>query len=305
MTKHMLSMGDLSSSEVEAVLNAAEQRKFTRVLADKGAALIFEHPSARTRNAAEMAVFTLGGHPLTIRGEEIGIDHRESAEDVALTLSGYHALIGARVAHHATLTRMAAAIDAAHRDVPVINLLSDAEHPSQILADLLTMRQHFGDLNGLVVSFIGDANNVACSLAIGCALVGATFRIACPEGISFSAEDLERFATLGVAVAVTHDPLEAASSADVLYTDVWVSMGEESEAVEKRAAFSQFTIDEAMLERATKQAVVMHCLPAHRGEEVTQSVIDGPRSLIWPQAKNRMFALRGLILTLMESGSEK
>ncbi|HUY05800.1 MAG TPA: ornithine carbamoyltransferase [Acidimicrobiales bacterium] len=299
MNRHVLSMRDLSRGDITRALDAAERTDLQKVMAGNGAALIFEHPSTRTRNAAEMAIFGLGGHPLTIRGEEIGIDTRESAEDVAMTLSGYHSLIGARVARHSTLQRMADAIDHAGRDVPIVNLLSDFEHPSQALADLLTMRQHFGGLEGLTVSFIGDANNVARSLAIGCLTMGAKFRLGSPVGVDFSKEDHEQFAKVGGEVIVFHDPVAAATDADVLYSDVWVSMGEEREAQAKRAAFLEFTIDDALLSRASTRAVVMHCLPAHRGEEVSASVIDGPRSLTWPQAINRMHSMRGLIFTML------
>lgn len=304
MIRHFLSMGDLTNEDLEIVLDASERPGLSRILTDRGAALIFEHPSTRTRNAAEMAVFVLGGHPLTMRGEEIGIDTRESAEDVALTLSGYHALIGARVARHATLERMAGAIDAAGLKVPVINLLSDLEHPSQALADLLTMRQHFGYLKRLTVSFIGDANNVARSLAIGCALVGANFRLGSPAGIEFSRKDHELVASFGGEIVQSHDPVEVAEGADVLYGDVWVSMGEEADAKTKRAAFADFTIDERLLSHATERAIVMHCLPAHRGEEITAEVIDGPRSKVWHQAINRTHTLRGLIYTLL-SGQDR
>ena len=305
MNRHLLSIADLSTDDITSVLNAAEDPELERVMTGKGCALIFEHPSTRTRNAAEMAVYGLGGHPVTIRGEEIGIDSRESAEDIAMTLSCYHSMIGARVARHSTLSRMAAAIDSSGRDVAVVNLLSDLEHPSQALADLLTMRQHFGALDGLTVSFIGDANNVARSLALGCSLMGAIFRLGSPPGIDFTEDDYAQFKSLGGEVTVFHDPVAAASGADVLYADVWVSMGEEHEARNKRVAFTAFTIDDALLGSANAEAIVMHCLPAHRGEEVTASVIDGPRSMIWPQATNRMLSLRGLIFSILSGGRDR
>lgn len=302
MSGHVLSMTDLSRDDITQVLDSAEDPDLERVMKGKGCALIFEHPSARSRNAAEMAVYGLGGHPLTIRGEEIGIDSRESAEDVAMTLSCYHSMIGARVARHSTLTRMAGALDRAGREVPVVNLLSDLEHPSQALADLLTMRQHFGVLKGLTVSFIGDANNVARSLALGCSLMGASFRLGSPSGVDFTEDDYAQFKSLGGEVAVFHDPAVAAADADVLYSDVWVSMGEELETRAKREAFAAFTIDDELLGKASARAIVMHCLPAHRGQEVSASVIDGPRSMIWSQATNRMHSLRGLIFTIFVNG---
>ena len=302
MNRHVLSMTDLSSDDITNVLNAAEKPDLDKLMTGRGCALIFEHPSLRTRNAAEMAVFSLGGHPLTIKGEEIGIDARESAEDIAMTLSSYHAMIGARVARHSTLSRMAGAIDRSGRDVAVVNLLSDLEHPSQTLADLLTMRQHFGVLKGLTVSFIGDANNVARSLALGCSLMGASFRLGSPAGVDFTEDDYAKFKSLGGEVAVYHDPITAAAGSDVLYSDVWISMGAEGETKATREAFAAFTIDDALLGKASARAIVMHCLPAHRGEEVSASVIDGPRSLIWPQATNRMHSLRGLMFMMLVNG---
>lgn len=297
--RHVLSMSDLSGDDVVSILNSSERHDLPQLLKGRGAAMIFEHPSLRTRNASEMAVFALGGLPLTIRGEEIGIDHRESAEDIAMTLSGYHALIGGRVGDHSILSRMATRIDEAGRAVPVINLLSDVEHPTQALADLLTIRQHFGRIEGLTVAFIGDANNVARSLALGCALSGAAFRLASPEGVSLSEDDISLVRQLGGEISQGHDAQIAATGADVLYSDVWVSMGEEHQGDTKRETFANFTIDDDLLSSASDSAVVMHCLPAHRGEEVSASVIDGPRSLIWPQAENRMHSIRGLIYHLL------
>lgn len=298
-------MTDLTRDDITDVLDAAEQPELEKVMTGKGCALIFEHPSARTRNAAEMAVYRLGGHALTIRGDEIGIDTRESAEDIALTLSGYHSIIGARVARHSTLLRMAQAIDRSGRKVPVVNLLSDQEHPSQALADLLTMRQHFGALAGLIVTFIGDANNVARSLALGCSLTGASFRLGTPAGVDFTPADYAIFKSIDADVRVLHDPIAAAEDADVLYTDVWVSMGQEDEARVKRDSFRAFTIDDSLLERASQRAIVMHCLPAHRGEEVSAEVIDGARSVVWQQATNRMHSLQGLLFLLQRNGSRQ
>jgi ornithine carbamoyltransferase len=249
-----------------------------------------------------MAVAALGGHPVAIRGDEVGLDRRESTEDVARTLACYHATIGARVAQHATLERMAAALDQSGVDVPVINLLSDREHPSQTLADLLTIRQHFGGLKGRTVAFIGDGNNVCRSLALGCALVGAEMRVASPEGFALGVGDVDDVERLGGSLQLVADPADAAVGADVLYTDVWVSMGEEEEAARKRAIFSSYTIDERLVSVAAPDAIVLHCLPAHRGEEVAASVIDGPRSRIWAQAENRMHSIRGLLLFLFGSG---
>lgn len=295
---HVLTMEDLTPSDVTAVLDLAEATALEPALAGKGAALVFEHPSARTRNAAEMAVVQLGGHPLTIRGEEVGLDTRESTEDVARTLACYHALIGARVSRHRTLERMAATLDAAGVSVPVVNLLSDFEHPSQALADLLTIRQRLGGLEGVLVAFVGDANNVCRSLAKACALTGARVAVASPPGFTLGEDDVAAVEALGGSVRLAGSAAEAAEGADVLYTDVWVSMGEEAVAAQKRAAFAGFSIDESLLARAAPGALVLHCLPAHRGEEVSAAAIDGPASAVWQQAANRMHALRGLFALL-------
>ena len=231
----VLRVADLGPDGLATALALAEAERLTPVLAGKGVALVFEHPSARTRNAAEMAVVQLGGHPVTIRGEEVGLDRRESAEDVARTLACFHAVIAARVARHGTLERMAGALDPSGR-VAVVNLLSDLEHPTQALADLLTIRQAFGSLEGRTVAYVGDGNNVCRSLVDACALSGAPVRVAAPAGYQLSGDDLDRAGRLGGDVAQVEDPAEAVAGADVVYTDVWVSMGEEAEAEARRAA---------------------------------------------------------------------
>ncbi|HEY5273988.1 MAG TPA: ornithine carbamoyltransferase [Acidimicrobiales bacterium] len=295
-----LQISDLSGGGLADVLELAKAPNGGRPLAGRGAALVFEHPSARTRNATEMAVAELGGHPVTIRGEEVGFDRRESVEDVARTLGCYHAAILARVAAHSTLERMSAALRGSGAAVPVVNLLSDLEHPTQALADLLTIDQCLGGLAGVAVAFIGDSNNVARSLGDALALTGASLRVASPSGFSFDAADVARVAALGGELVLCGSAEEAASDADVLYTDVWISMGEESQAAEKRKAFAPFTIDSAMLARAKREAIVMHCLPAHRGEEITAEVLDGPQSRIWLQAENRLHSIRGLLEYLFD-----
>ncbi len=297
--RHLLRVDDLSALEVAEVLDLSEAPALGPLLAGRGVALVFEHPSARTRNAAELAVVQLGGHPVAIRGEEVGFDTRESTEDVARTLGCYHALIGARVARHATLERMAAALDEAGVAVPVLNLLSDAEHPSQAFADLLTIRQRLGRIDGRKVAYIGDANNVCRSLAKACALSGAAFRVASPAGYGLGDGDVAALRSLGGTIECFEDPRAAADGADVLYTDVWVSMGEEAVANEKRRAFAGFSIDEALLALTAPGAMVLHCLPAHRGEEVSAGVLDGPQSAVWQQAANRMHALRGMCAFLL------
>ncbi len=295
-TRHVLDVDDLSCADLRAVLDLADAPAAAAgpVLGGKGVALVFERPSARTRNASEMAVVALGGHPITIRGEEIGIDRRETAEDVARTLACFHGVICARVTDHGTLARMAAALDAAGVGVPVVNLLSDRAHPCQALADVLTLRQRFGDLAGRTVAYVGDANNVWRSLAIACAMTGIRLRTAAPEGYGPDPDDVALVVEAGGELELTSEPAEAVAGADAVYTDVWVSMGQEDEATQRRQAFAGFTVDADLLAVAPG-ALVMHCLPAHRGEEIAADVLEGPRSVVWQQAANRMHAMRGLL----------
>jgi ornithine carbamoyltransferase len=312
VTRHFLEVDDLSCDELDQVLAlaAAPAERTAPVLAGRGAALVFEKPSARTRSSTELAVVALGGHPVYVQGFELGIDSREQAEYVARTLACYHAAICARVEDHDVLVRMAAALDDAAGDgrpggsaVPVVNLLSDRAHPCQALADLLTLRQIFGDLGGRTLAYVGDANNMWSSLALATAMAGMHLRTAAPDGYGPDDDELERVARLGGDVEVTEDPAEAVSGADVVYTDVWTSMGQEAEAEVRRTAFSGFTVDEELLVRAAPEAVVLHCLPAHRGEEISAAVLDGPRSRVWQQATNRMHAMRGLLAWLLGPGA--
>jgi ornithine carbamoyltransferase len=291
--RHFLEVDDLSSDELSAVLGLAELQPAPQVLSGRGVALLFEKPSARTRNSGEMATFQLGGHPVAIRNEEVGLDERETVEDVALTLGQYHAAIGARVFDHKVLERLAAA-----SPVPVINLLSDLAHPCQALADLLTLRQHFGDLTGHTVAWIGDGNNVCRSLLLGASLSGLSVRVASPPGYEADPAAVGVARDRGATVVLTNDPSTAVEGVDAVCTDVWTSMGQEEEASDRRAAFARYTVDERLMSQAASDAVFLHCLPAHRGEEVTAGVIDGPHSLVWSQARNRMHAFRGLLLWL-------
>lgn len=296
--RDLLEVDDLSAAELVAVLDAAERADPAPVLAGRGVALVFEKPSNRTRNATEMAVVQLGGHPTAIRGEEVGFDVRETAEDVARTLACYHAAIGARVYDHRLLERMAGAVD-----VPVVNLLSDDAHPLQALADLLTLRQHLTGLDGRSLAWVGDFTNVARSLAIGATMAGMEVRVVAPPGYGPEPRDMDRLAALGAAPMVTARPAEGVAGADVVVTDVWTSMGQEDEAVTRRQAFEGFTVDDELLDRAAPGAAFLHCLPVHRGEEVTASVVDGPRSLVWAEAENRMHVARGLLLWLFEEAA--
>jgi ornithine carbamoyltransferase len=297
VTRHLLDADTLTAAEVDEILRLAVLPPVAlgRPLAERGAALVFEKPSARTRNSTEMAVVDLGGHPVYIQAAEVGIDTRESAEDVARTLACYHGVICARVMSHGTLVRMAAALEGAGVGVPVVNLLSDLAHPCQAIADVLTVAQVFGTARGRTLAFVGDANNVWRSLAAVGILSGMDMRVAAPEGYGPGPADLAALERLGGSVLVTADPAEAADGADVLYTDVWTSMGQEEEAEARRAAFAGFTVDEALLASARSEAVVLHCLPAHRGDEIAAAVIDGARSRVWQQAANRLPAARAVL----------
>jgi ornithine carbamoyltransferase len=294
MTRHLLEIDDLSAGELVEVLDLAEHANPRRALEGRGVALVFEKPSLRTRNSTEMAVVQLGGHPLSLQAAEVGLGTRETPEDVARTLDRYHAVICARVFEHAKLEQMAAV-----SRVPVVNLLSDQSHPLQALADLLTIRQHFGSLTGRAVAYVGDANNVSRSLAIASARAGMTFRFGCPPGYGPSDVELDLVRGLGGAVSVHDRPVDAVDGADVVYTDVWASMGKEDEADARRRAFEGFTVDAALLEAASPTGIFLHCLPAHRGEEVSNDAIEGERSRVWQQAENRMHTARGALLFLL------
>jgi ornithine carbamoyltransferase len=292
--RHLLEIDDLSPVELAQVLDLSELADPPQTLRGQGAALIFEKPSNRTRNATEMAVVALGGHPITIGADEIGMGVRETVEDVTRVLAGFHRVVGARVFDHTTLEAMAR-VDA----VPIVNLLSDRSHPCQALADLLTLRQHWGSLTGHSLAWVGDGNNVARSLTLACALAGIDVRLACPAGHQLDPVTIDGARSRGIQVTQTTDPAEAVAGVDVVATDVWVSMGQESEQHQREDAFNGYTVDDAMMGRARPDAVFLHCLPAHRGLEVTASVLDGPQSLVWQQATNRMHVARGLLLWLL------
>ncbi|MDQ6781910.1 MAG: ornithine carbamoyltransferase [Actinomycetota bacterium] len=291
--RHLLDVDDLDRSELADILALGEAADPPQVLAGRGVALIFEKPSNRTRNATEMAVFSLGGHPVSIQGSEIGLGDREPVEDVVRVLSQYHAVVGGRVNDHSVLRAMAA-LDV----VPIVNLLSDVAHPCQALADLLTLRQAWGSFEGRRVAWVGDGNNVARSLTVAAALSGIDVSLACPPGHGLDPVTVVGARARGIDVRVTAEPTEAVAGADAVCTDVWVSMGQEAECTERVKAFSGYQVDDALMAAAAPAAVFLHCLPAHRGLEVAASVIDGPASVVWAQAANRMHAARGLLLWL-------
>ena len=288
--RHFLEIDDLEVEELQLVLQLSVATKPPRVLDGQGVALIFEKPSGRTRNSMEMAVVQLGGHPMYIKPDELGIDSRETAEDVVRVMAGYHKILAARVFDHGRLERMAAA-----NAMPIVNLLSDLAHPMQALADLLTIEQEIGLAKVGKVAYVGDANNVWRSLALGCSMLGIETSVASPVGHKPNELDLDRVLSSGGSVQVTDDPREAVEGADVVYTDVWTSMGQEAEKLQRLDAFSRFTVDASLMEVASASSIFMHCLPAHRGEEVTDEVIESPQSRVFLQAHNRMHSARGLL----------
>jgi ornithine carbamoyltransferase len=295
--RHVLEVDDLTSAEVAQVLSLAADPGRPQVLAGRSVGLYFEKPSLRTRHSCEVAVAELGGHPLTFRADEVGTGSREPLTDIARVLSGYHALLGGRVYDHGVLEALRST-----SAVPVVNLLSDVGHPCQALADLLTMQEEWGELAGRTVAWVGDYNNVARSLCLGAARTGMVVRIASPPGYGPTEVDVERLLAAGLATApvVTTKPAEAAEGADAVHTDVWASMGHEAEAEARRRAFEGFTVDDEVMAAAGPKAVFLHCLPAHRGEEVAASVVDGDQSRVFPQAHNRLHAFRGLLRFLLE-----
>jgi len=299
--RDFLSVSDLSREELFRVLDRAsvlkdelkrgEQRS---ELAGKAVALLFQKPSLRTRVSFEQGVRQLGGHAIYLSPPEVGLGERESVPDVARVLSRYVDCIVARTYSHRHLEVMAR-----YASVPIVNALSDMSHPCQLLADLLTIREKRDSLAGQVVAYIGDGNNVAHSLILGAAKVGIQLRIACPEGyepvkgfVERSSRDRE---ATGGTLSIVRRPAEAAEGADVLYTDVWTSMGQEGESKARREAFRGYCVDEGLLKLAKPEAIVMHDLPAHRGDEITEEVLDGPQSVVFDQAENRLHGQKGLL----------
>jgi ornithine carbamoyltransferase len=301
--RHFIDLLDISPDEVgqlfeeAARLKAAHRRKEpTPLLLGQVLGLIFEKPSLRTRVSFQAAMAQLGGASLFLSGKEVGLGTRESLADFARTLSEYVDGVVLRTFSHQLVEEFAASAGC-----PVINGLSDYYHPCQALADLFTMQELFGELPGRTLAFIGDGNNVARSLALCCAKVGVDFILASPPQYRFDAPFLDTYsrAIPGGDMAETDDPTEAVRTADVIYTDVWTSMGQEEEQEERRKHFAGFQVNEQLLVLAPPHARVMHCLPAHRGEEITSAVLDGPRSVVFQQAGNRMHAQKALLAWLL------
>ncbi len=301
--RDLLSIDDLAPEELRSLLADARAVKsdpasFGDRLHGARVALIFEKPSTRTRVSFESAVVSMGGHAIVLRGDELQLGRGETIEDTGKVLSRYVDAIVIRTFGQDRLEALAQAAE-----VPVVNALSDQEHPCQALADLQTIIEHRGDPAGKVITYIGDGNNVAHSLMLGGVMLGAHVRVATPaeyepvETVVMRCEQIAR--GTGGSIEVTHDPHRAADGATVLYTDVWASMGQEAEAEEKKKVFTDYRIDSAILARAASDAIVLHCLPAHRGEEISAEVIDGPQSVVWDEAENRMHAQKALLAQIL------
>jgi ornithine carbamoyltransferase len=303
MKKDLLSIADLDRKEIEHLIEQArrmKQEEAPPLLSGKTLAFLFVKPSLRTRVSFEIAMYQLGGHAIYLSPEEVGMGKREPAADIARVLSRYVDGIAAR-----TFSQEAVQILADNSSVPVINALSNLEHPCQALSDLLTIYEKKGRLPGLTLAFIGDGNNVANSLLLSACLVGMNFHFASPPGYEVKEEVLNQgkeFAALsGSRVKLTSDPYEAARDADIVYTDVWASMGQEAEVEKRRRAFSDYQVDNKLLDLAKEDVLLMHPLPAHHGEELSVGLLDDPRSVVFDQAENRLHLQKALLVKLLSN----
>jgi len=303
MERDYLSVDDLTPEELSGFLDLSAKVKaspedYAGGLRGKAIAMIFEKPSTRTRVSFEVGISSAGGHPVPLSSVELQLGRGETIEDTGRVLSRYVDAIVLRTFEQERLEVLAGAAT-----VPVVNALSDFEHPCQCLADLLTVREVKGDLAGRTLAYLGDGNNVAHSLLLGGAKSGMHVRVATPPGFEPIPQVVHRAveiaATTGGSISTTHDPLEASADADVLYTDVWASMGQETEADERALVFLAYALDQRKVELAKDDVTVLHCLPAHRGQEITDEVIDGPHSRVWDQAENRMHTQKALLLWLL------
>jgi ornithine carbamoyltransferase len=301
---HFISIADCTPEDLRHLLDVSaklkKQYKSAKrndpLLVGKTLAMIFEKPSLRTRVSFAVAMTHLGGNGLLLRDEEVGLDSREPTPDVARVLSGMCDGIMARTFQHDKIVKLAK-----HATVPVINGLTDYSHPCQAMADLMTVQEHFGTLEDKTLAFIGDGNNVARSLATACGRLGVRFVIASPPGYQLDGAEVDRIMSQvpEMDFETTDDPIEAVRDADVLYTDTWVSMGQEAEKAKRLKDFAGFCIDEKLLAQAPRTSIVLHCLPAYRGLEISEGVMEGPRSRVFPQAENRLHFQKGLLAVLM------
>ena len=298
---NLISIRDLSPGEVEAILDRADELKARRcdpfarsILAGKSLAAIFEKPSTRTRVSLEVAMADLGGHALYLSSKDLQLGRGETIADTARVLSRFVHAIAARVYDHKTVEELGR-----YAEVPVINALSDLEHPCQILADLMTVRERFGRLAGLKVAWVGDGNNVCNSTILAAAMMGMEMAVAAPPGYEPDRKILDQAESLGGRTAVVADPLEAVRGAEVVSTDTWVSMGDEAEAAKRVEAFRRYQVNSDLLRHAKDDAIVLHCLPAHRGHEITDEVMDGPQSAILDQSENRLHSVKAVLERLL------
>jgi len=298
---NLISIRDLSPGEVEAILDRADELKARRcdpfarsILAGKSLAAIFEKPSTRTRVSLEVAMADLGGHALYLSSKDLQLGRGETIADTARVLSRFVHAIAARVYDHKTVEELGR-----YAEVPVINALSDLEHPCQILADLMTVRERFGRLAGLKVAWVGDGNNVCNSTILAAAMMGMEMAVAAPPGYEPDRKILDQAESLGGRTAVLADPLEAVRGAEVVSTDTWVSMGDEAEAAKRVEAFRRYQVNSDLLRHAKDDAIVLHCLPAHRGQEITDEVMDGPKSAILDQSENRLHSVKAVLERLL------
>jgi ornithine carbamoyltransferase len=300
--RHYLSVDDLTADELRAILDLSADLKadpspFAQALGGRSIALIFEKPSTRTRVSFEVGVTQLGAHPVVLSSSELQLGRGETIQDTGRVLSRYVDAVVLRTFEQERLELLSSTAT-----IPIVNALSDFEHPCQALADLLTMQEHLGELAGRVLAYFGDGNNVAHSLLLAGTKIGMTVRVATPPGfepipqVVHRAEEIA--AETGGAVEITHDPEDAAIGAHALYTDVWTSMGQDLEADERALVFPAYQVTQKLVDLADPDVVVLHCLPAHRGQEITDEVIDGPRSVVWDQAENRLHTQKALLLRL-------
>jgi len=303
MKKDLLSIADLNRKEIEHLIEQAwrmKKERATPLLSGRTLALLFEKPSLRTKVSFDLAMYQLGGHCIYLSPAEVGLGKREAAADIARVLSRYVDGIAARTFSQETLHTLAG-----HASVPVINALSDLEHPCQALSDLLTIYEKKGRLPGLTLAFIGDGNNVANSLLLCACLVGMNFHLASPPGYEIKGEVLSQGKGVairsGSQILLTADPHEAAKGADIVYTDVWTSMGQEAEAKKRRLAFSNYQVDNKLLSLAKGDVLFMHPLPAHHGEEISAGLLDDPRSVVFDQAENRLHLQKALLVKLLSN----
>ncbi len=301
MTRHFLTGAELTAAELDSLLARAAELKAaplaSQALAGRSVALIFQRPSTRTRVSFEVGVHELGGHPLVLRQDELQLSRGESPRDTALVLSRHVAAVGIRTGPHELVEELAE-----YASIPVVNMLTALHHPCQPLADLLTVRESCGALQGLRVAYVGDGNNMARSLAVLGALAGVHVAVASPPGYALDPATVPLPPAARGGLTVHEDPREAARGAHVLYTDVWVSMGDEETAEERRRALAPYRVDEALLAEAHPDAIVLHCLPAHPGEEISEGLLYGPRQRIWDQAENRRHAQKALLELLVGAG---